>query len=231
MRVLAVGDLHTKYWVIEEVEKIIDEYDAVVFCGDYADNWDTPPSASIATWRCLKMFMEQYQNKVHAVIGNHDYAYIHKEIAGRSSGWSPITYQLINAPENKKIKNWLLSLPIMIELDGVTFSHAGLTTSWLGDTGVYSLWNGNSPLWSRPAKYGGNAIYSVSPQVIGHNPSREICCPQENIWCIDTFSTKTDGSPYGDETVLEIIDGKIFKIKRLKNANNSDTTSFENSIS
>lgn len=231
MKVLAVGDIHTKTWIIEAIESIADNYDAIVFCGDYADNWNAHPGASISTWRLLKMFMEEYPDKVKAVIGNHDYAYIHPEIAGRSSGWSPVTYERINAPENKKIKKWLLSLPIVLEVDGVTFSHAGVTEQWNGQFDVKSIWNDVSPIWARPMKYGGFVDYKQIPQVIGHNPGETIWNPAMNVWCIDTFSEHQDNTPIGDYTVLEIIDGKEFNIKKLKDEYNNNTTSVEDSVS
>ena len=209
MRILCIGDLHTKTWIIDAVEKIMDDYDAIVFVGDYADNWNTGPTYSMAVWRYLKLFMQENE-KVHAVIGNHDYSYLHKQIAGQSSGWDPTTFALINAPENRKVKDWLLELPPFLELDGVTFSHAGLTEEWDGDTSVTGLWNDASPLWARPAKHGGRITYKNIPQVIGHNPSEKIWNPQEGVWCIDTFSETPQNQPIGDHTVLEIIDGKEF---------------------
>lgn len=215
MKVLAIGDIHTKTWIIEEVEKHIDEYDHIVFCGDYADNWNTSPIQSLATWRLLKLLIDSHPEKVHAVIGNHDYAYLHKEIAGHSSGWNPVTYQLINSPENKKIKNWLLELPIVIELDGVTYSHAGVTEEWSGDFDVDSIWDDQSPIWARPAKYDPSTVYKNIPQVIGHNASEAIWQPQPNVWCIDTFSEDQQNFPIGDQTVLEIINGKEFKVTNL----------------
>ena len=230
-RILAIGDIHTKTWIIDKVEKIVEDYDAVVFCGDYADNWNTTPGESLATWRLLKMLMDSNPKKVFAVIGNHDYAYIHPEIAGRSSGWNGVTYQLVNAPENKKIKQWLLSLPPILELDGVTFSHAGVTEEWDGDESVAGLWNDTSPIWARPREYGGYVTYKSGPQVIGHNPSETIWNPQENVWCIDTFSEHQDNTPIGDQTVLEIIDGKKFnKIELNKNDDNNNTASVEDEV-
>ena len=213
-KVLAVGDIHTKTWIINEIEKLVDEYDLVVFCGDYADNWNTGPSYSMATWRMLKMLMDSHSN-VRAVIGNHDYAYIHKEVGGQSSGWNPVTQQLINAPENKKIKSWLESLPIIFEHDGVIYSHAGVTDDWDGEYDVRSIWQDISPIWARPKDYGGNGNYKKVPQVIGHNPSEKIWNPEENIWCIDTFSEHQDNTPIGDHTVLEIIDGTEFNIRKI----------------
>lgn len=214
MKILAVGDIHTKIWILEAVEKILDEYDHVVFCGDYADDWNRPPTDSTATWRCLKALINENPNKVHAVIGNHDFAYLHPQIAGRSTGFSGITYALINDPDHKELKNWLLTLPIIYELDGVTFSHAGITEEWDGEFDLWSIWQDTSPIWARPREFGGYVTYKNIPQVIGHNPSEKIWNPAPNVWCIDTFSTYPDGTPIGDQTVLEIIDGE-FKVRKL----------------
>lgn len=232
MKILAVGDIHTKQWMLYEIAELIDYYDAIVFVGDYADNWNTSPTHSLATWRLLKNLTQD--PKVHAVIGNHDYSYIHPEIAGRSSGWNPVTFTLINTPEKKSLKEWLLSLPVIIELDGVTFSHAGITNEWDGKEDVYSLWNDNSPIWARPQQMGGRITYKDIPQVIGHNPSKEVWNPAPNVWCIDTFSEDQQNNFIGDQTLLEIIDGKefnIIKLKEIQNENNNDTSGVENKVS
>lgn len=227
-----MGDIHTKSWIITEVERIVDHYDAVVFVGDYADNWNAGPGETMSTWRNLKLLMQD-NPKVHAVIGNHDYAYLHPQIAGRSSGFNPITNTLINAPENKRLKNWLLSLPPVLGLDGITFSHAGLTEEWDGDDSVMGLWNDTSPIWARPKEFGGHTTYKNITQVIGHNSSEKIWQPQENIWCIDTFSQKPNRNIIGDETVLEIVDGKKFNVLKLKEIyeNNNNTTNIEDDVS
>lgn len=231
-KVLAVGDIHTKSWIFYEVAELIDLYDKVVFVGDYADNWNTNPLQSIGTWKALHMLMQSYPEKVHAVIGNHDYAYIHPEIAGRSSGWNPVTFTLLNAPENKYLKDWLLTLPITLKVDGVTFSHAGVTDQWDGKEDVASIWSDVSPIWARPPKFGGRISYKNMPQVIGHNPSEEIWNPEPHVWCIDTFSQHQDNSPIGDQTLLEIIDGKEFNVFSLETIqkeenDNNDLASFE----
>lgn len=234
MKILAVGDVHTKQWMIYEIAEVIDLYDHVIFCGDYADNWNTSGTHSMATWRLLRQLMQSNPEKVHAVIGNHDYAYVHPEIAGRSSGFDPITFTLLNTPENKKIRTWLLSLPAIFELDGVTFSHAGVTNEWDGDQGVYGLWNDNSPIWARPQQMGGRTTYKDIKQVIGHNPSKEIWNPAPNVWCIDTFSEDQQNNFIGDKTMLEIIDGKefnIINIKEIIDENNSNTSSVKDRVS
>lgn len=233
-RVLAVGDVHTKSWILYEIAELVDFYDHIVFCGDYADNWNTSPVQSMSTWRLLKEFCESNPEKVHAVIGNHDYAYIHPEIAGRSSGWNPVTFTLLNTPENKRLKTWLLSLPPVFELDGITFSHAGVTDQWDGDESVYGLWTDVSPIWARPKEMGGNITYKKIPQVIGHNTSEKIWNPEPHVWCIDTFSQDQNNNFVGDKTVLEIIDGKEFNVislNEIQNANSNNSTSVEDEVS
>jgi len=232
-RVLAIGDVHTKTWIIDQVAELVDDYDHIVFCGDYADNFNTVASATLDTWRKLKLFTDS-NPKVHAVLGNHDYSYLHKEIAGRSSGWNPVTFQLINAPENKDLRDWLLSLPIIFQLEGVSYSHAGITEDWNGEYDSFSLWSDVSPIWARPKEFGGNVTYKPILQVIGHNTSESIWQPAPTVWCIDTFSEHRDNTPAGDFTVLEIINATQFnkrKLKENKNENNNNTASFETEIS
>ena len=232
MKTLAVGDIHTKSWIFYEIAELVELYDAIVFVGDYVDNWNTSPIKSIAAWKTLHMFMKSHPDKVHAVIGNHDYAYIHPEIAGHSSGWNPVTFTLLNSPENKYLKEWLLTLPVTLQVDGVTFSHAGVTNEWNGKEDVQSLWNDVSPIWARPPKFGGRVTYKNIPQVIGHNPSESVWNPEPQVWCIDTFSEHQDNTPIGDQTLLEIIDGKEFNVFELTTKNdNNDFTNFEDFLS
>ena len=214
MRVLAVGDIHTKIWIIEAVQKLLDNYDQVVFVGDYADDWNSSSLKTIETWKALRKFQRDNPKKVKLVVGNHDYIYVHKTPT-LASGYSQITQTLIDAPENKRLKSWLRSLPVIQVIDEVRYSHAGITEFWDGEDTVESLWDDASPLWARPT---GISVYKPIVQVFGHTPS-ETCWEVQNgptcsVWCIDTFSTYSDGMPVGDGTVLEIINGTIFnKIK------------------
>lgn len=225
MKILACGDIHAKPWIVDEIEKLVNNYDAIVFCGDYADNWNTPAVETIKTWEKVKHLSDNNQN-VYALIGNHDFAYIHNEISGHSSGWNPSTHAILNFPDNKDIKEWLLSLRITVKIDGVTFSHAGVTNEWDGDISVHGLWNDLSPIWARPQEFGGESTYKDIPQVFGHNPNGFIWYVCKNAICIDTFSERRDNSSIGDNTVLEIIDGiKTNVIKINKNENNNNTSS------
>lgn len=221
MKTLAVGDIHTKLWVIDEAEKLIDKYDTIVFCGDYADDWGKEAPDSMATWK--KLWDLQYRHgpeKIQLVLGNHDYIYVNRTPT-LQTGYNNITQLAINSPANKYLKNWLLGLPITLEVDGVTFSHAGVAKGWDGTTDVSDLWQDNSPLWVRPAW----GEYLQKPQVFGHNPSETCYEVHPNIWCIDTFSTYSNGKPIGDQTFLSITNGKKFKKIQTKREDSNDTPS------
>ena len=201
-RVLAIGDVHTKIWIIEKVARIIEDYDKIVFCGDYADDFSASPKDTLNAWTALKNMQTKSPDKIALVIGNHDYIYVNNT-PSMQSGYNPITRVLIDSPENKALKEWLISLPIIIEIDGVTYSHAGITNQWPGG----NLWSDASPIWARPNS---NSTYKDMPQVFGHTPSKTCYEVKKEVWCIDTFSTMPDGTPFGDESVLQVIDGKSF---------------------
>ena len=223
MKTLAVGDIHTKTWIIDRVEKLIDKYDAIVFCGDYADDWHKDALDSIETWNRLYLLHQAHPDKVKLVLGNHDFIYVRKT-PSLQRGYNTITQLAINSPANNYLRQWLLGLPITLEVDGVTFSHAGIAKGWDGTQEMSDLWQDQSPIWARP-QY---SEYLQVPQVFGHTPQRTCTELHPNIWAIDTFSTYSDGTPIGDHTVLEIKNGKTFKkIKLNENTNNTTRKSRE----
>lgn len=231
MKVLAVGDIHTKIWIIEEVDKLLSKidtkdgvathrYDRVVFCGDYADDWRSDANDSINTWLRLMELQRKHGSRVKFVVGNHDYIYVNDTVTSQS-GYNPITQLLINMPENKKVSDWLKSLKATLVLDGVTYSHAGVTDTYKeGD----DLWQNDTPIWARPQTH----RYKNIPQVFGHTPSETCWEVQPNVWCIDTFSTFPNGDPIGDYTMLEVINGQTFQKTKIND--NSDTSGIESKL-
>lgn len=175
MKVLAIGDIHTKMWIIDQVRKMIDDYDAVVFVGDYADDFGASPIKSIQTWKELRS-LSHSEPKVKLVTGNHDYIYVNKTPT-KQSGYNGVTQTLIDAPENKGLNEWLHNLPVILEIDGVTYSHAGITDTFKQEYTSQWLWNDDSPLWARPAL---TTFYLDMPQVFGHTPS-------ETCWEVTTY--------------------------------------------
>lgn len=209
-KVLAVGDIHTKSWIVYNVAKLINQYDHIVFLGDYCDDWNSGALSSVETIRSIRMLQSLYPDKVKAVIGNHDFAYL-LSFDPRSSGYNRSTQLQIDSPENKEIKSWLQSLPVTIKIDGCTYSHAGVGEHWVETKDEKLLWQDYSPIWNRPD----HTSYGPEPQVFGHTPQITCTEVERNIWCIDTFSTYRDGTPIGDQTILEVTDGKEFNIREL----------------
>lgn len=205
-KILAIGDIHTKIWIIEKVSKVIKDYDKVIFCGDYADDFSASSQDTLNTWNILKDLQSKHADKVVLVTGNHDYIYVN-DTPSLQSGYNPITRVLIDSPEKKYLKEWLVGLPVILEIDGVTYSHAGIANEWSGNEDVTGLWNNTSPLWSRPDT---EITYKDIPQVFGHTPSKTCYEVKRGVWCIDTFSTMSDGTLFGDGSVLQVIDGKKF---------------------
>lgn len=212
MKILAVGDIHTKQWIIDEVEKLIPKYDRVIFVGDYADDFGKDGLESIDTWHKLYMLQQVHGDKVKLVLGNHDYIYVNKT-PSLQTGYNGVTQLSINSPNYKYLRDWLLGLPIVIEEDGIHFSHAGIAEGWGGEMTVEDLWHDCSPLWVRPS----HGSYANVPQVFGHTPSESCWEVAPKIWCIDTFSTYRNGEPIGDQTCLQINNGKYKKVKLCKN--------------
>ncbi len=211
-KVLAIGDIHTKIWIIDKVAEITKNYDKVIFCGDYADDFSASPQDTINTWKALRDFQANNQDNVELVIGNHDYLYVH-DTTSFQSGYNNMTHVLIEAPENIDLKAWLVNLPVIVKIDGVSYSHAGITNEWSGAEDSNGLWNDTSPIWARPNS---NVTYKNIPQVFGHTPSETCHEVKRGVWCIDTFSTYPDGEPFGDGSALQIIDGKEFSRLHLK---------------
>lgn len=225
MKVLAVGDIHCKPEIVDKVKQAVDAYDKIVFIGDYADDWGKTPMDTINIWKKVKGFQDEYPNKVLTLIGNHDYAYI-LGYNPHSGGFNPLTMLQLSSLENRPLLKWLREMPVLTTIEDVMYSHAGVDKSWDGELNNDSLWADNSPIWTRPS----DSDYVGKLQVFGHTPSRTCHRITENIWCIDTFSTYRDGSPIGDETVLEITDGKQFKvieIDKLTNDNINNTDSIK----
>jgi predicted phosphodiesterase len=53
-KILAIGDIHTKIWIIEKFSKVIDDYDKVIFCGYYADDFSASPQDTLNAWNYIK---------------------------------------------------------------------------------------------------------------------------------------------------------------------------------
>ena len=209
-------------------ERWNEKIDEIVFLGDYFDDFYAD---YIAYENMSKKFLEFLSNKSHPkttiLAGNHDYAYYaNKWCTGHEEAFSHIVLDCLNKVDKD------FEIKIMHKIDNTIFSHAGLTTRWANkaiglfgaedniDSIIYTtniagrrkrseLWNDDSPIWTRPqgqdkvSKLDRVHLYKPDKyfQVVGHTPM-EMPTQEGNLLTLDTFSTYSDGTPYGNEELV-----------------------------
>ena len=131
MKVLCIGDIHgLTSWrrVIEQ-----NEFDKVVFIGDYFDNFEnTTGQEQLDNFREILNFKKYNPDKVRLLLGNHDYQYL-PGVKDRYSGFQPVYSLEYGHIIQKAIDENLLKC--CWYKDGVMYSHAGISKTWLRSTG------------------------------------------------------------------------------------------------
>jgi predicted MPP superfamily phosphohydrolase len=102
MKVLFISDIHGKTdwrWIFTQIS----QFDKIVFIGDYVDSFTHTSKDIEDNLRSIIALKIQYMDKVVALIGNHDYAYVFGK--NRTSGFRPEEYH-----DLKELfeKNWHL---------------------------------------------------------------------------------------------------------------------------
>lgn len=239
MRQLIVGDLHTKYHIFDRIRELGKIYDRVIFLGDYCDDWNAIPEASLNLLEGLKQYKLSNPDKVILLLANHDISeWLGNEF--KCSGFNYFTHQLVASFFNKNKDLFQLAYT-----DGqFLYTHAGLTNSWaeqyfsdlsfdptnliyvektlntlltdnpkdllpLADVGkTRGGYKNPSIIWADEQELIADP-YPIS-QIVGHTPMRAIQHFQTQdfeLYFCDTFSTYSNGNDYGDNSLLEIIDG------------------------
>lgn len=237
MKILAVGDLHRKREVVMRILRFAKKngYKKVVFMGDYADDFFGDYEDTRYLWDLMINPPKGYKRMVVPLMGNHDFAYAFAPELRAMYGFNEVqtgfdvnTLRSIDIPFMKLLSEKLL---LQAEIDGVLYTHAGVTTDWEkkwlanGAQGMSSVFKSfrlpymyfadqSSPIWARYSDGLETTFYSVShpKQVFGHTPSKTCTEFEDGCWCIDTFSTDRLGRPIGDQSILEIVDGRDFRV-------------------
>lgn len=124
MKILIIPDVHGRdFWI--EPCKHVDEFDKVVFLGDYHDPYPTQVSKDVSIHRLrdeLVPFVKANRDKVICLFGNHDGNYLVGDMADRFDFF-----------HRKEITELLqqLDLQLIYEIDGFLFSHSGVLPEWL----------------------------------------------------------------------------------------------------
>lgn len=130
-KTLVVGDLHTKLPILERVIAKANDYDKIIFLGDYVDEWGTPATLSANLLARLIEFKKTNMDKVVLLLGNHCLSEWQGGIF-RCSGYSETTHEAVYTlyQDNEEL------FRIAYAQDGILFTHAGLTKSWCVDNKI-----------------------------------------------------------------------------------------------
>ena len=240
MKILICGDLHTKYHILEGVKSVANDYDYIIFLGDYVDEWDTVPEASYNILNSLIEFKKANPEKVILLLGNHD---LSEWLGGAfvCSGYNYLTSSLVRPlfEQNEDL------FDLSCTYHDILFSHAGLTKNWakryIGSTTFtaqeYSVTMNQkfhdrhedflhglaqagsarggkglpSPIWADRTELMVDRYFHFR-QVVGHSPIETLTpypldsLEKAQIVVCDTHSLYPNKIPYGDNSLLEIVD-------------------------
>lgn len=129
MKLLIIPDVHGRdFW--EEPCSHIDEFDKVIFLGDYHDPYLTQVSRDKSRHQLrdkLVPFVKEHQDKVVCLMGNHDGNYIIGEMADRFDRY-----------HQKEIRQYInaMNLKLAHQEGNYLFTHSGVLPAWLDDCGI-----------------------------------------------------------------------------------------------
>ena len=131
-KTLFVGDIHTKQFIIDKVEKLIEEdkdIEEVIFVGDYVDDWLATEQDNIDILNRIFELKDKYQDKITLLIGNHEMSYL---------GF-PCSGHIHSEKVSEILKKNLSKLEVLKRTEDYLVSHAGVTQYWLSS--MYSALN------------------------------------------------------------------------------------------
>lgn len=127
-KVVVIPDSHLKIEVIEEGLEIADKVhaDFIVMLGDYFDDWGATARQQEDMLLYLKDIL-RHRTNIIPLYGNHELSYIGFPCAGH-----------MKAVQNKLYKGLKYDYRFLyaVSFDGVLYSHAGVTQSWLRDNKI-----------------------------------------------------------------------------------------------
>jgi predicted phosphodiesterase len=129
MKLLIIPDVHGRDFWMEPCSHV-DEFDKIIFLGDYHDpySWEVSQDTSRHRLRdSLLPFVQQFPDKVVCLFGNHDGNYLVGDMADRVDYW-----------HKREIREYMEKMNIkLIHQEGkYLFSHSGVLPAWLEANGL-----------------------------------------------------------------------------------------------
>ena len=135
----------------------IDEFDRIVFLGDYVDTWKNKWSAQISNLFNIVRFKKDNPEKVNLCWGNHDTSYYLNE---QCSGYQP-EHAVDLKDFFEKHKDYF---EVVYEYDNWVFAHGGVSEKWMKCAGIEAVSEINQLFKERP-----NFFKWVGPDEFGDN--------------------------------------------------------------
>lgn len=129
MKILIIPDVHGRDFWIEPCQHI-DEFDKIIFLGDYHDPYTFQVSQETSRHRLrdeLVPFIESHKDKVICLFGNHDGNYLVGDMADRCDKLHK--REIVALLER-------MNLQLVYKIDNYLFSHSGVLPEWLNYNGL-----------------------------------------------------------------------------------------------
>ena len=139
MKILVVPDIHGSWLnAITFIEKNKDKVDKVITLGDYVDDWDEDVNGPVMIegFNKLCSMARAEPDKFCICIGNHDNSYISETREGSNCSGHHWEYA---EQYEKMFKDNMDIINVAYLLDGILFSHAGVSQRWyIQNIGYYN---------------------------------------------------------------------------------------------
>ena len=199
MKVLVIPDVHLKPEILDQAMLIMENSDCerAVCVGDIADDWGCERNVELyeKTFRKAVEFAEKYPETLWCY-GNHDLSY--KWDVFDHPGFSRAAHDIVCEYLEKLDATG--NLAIMHRIDNAVFSHAGLTREFV-DSYLSEYSDDIDAMIEAVNKLGYDVLWYLN--VVGHTTVSDII-QQGNLLTVDTFSTWSDGRPFGNSKLCRV---------------------------
>ncbi len=162
MKIIALGDTHGRNaW--KDVLLLNKDFDKLIFIGDYFDSFNISSFEQLSNFRDIIAYKKANMGKVDLLFGNHDYHYLRCSDEDYS-GYQRFAATDISIELHKALEEDLLKMCVIH--DNYMFTHAGVTKTWLSNTGYDN---------TEPIDTYINDLFKYKPTAFRFTPGRTKC--------------------------------------------------------